>query len=269
MTIDSLHVATDSQLQQERLRRARLVQLGIEPLVSRRDWPGAAVAIRRVAPEAALELSGESTGGSAPAETKSGRTAADKPASGPELAALRASLSNLSPSNAPANAPPSAPSKIVNPEPATTAPNRGVESQPVSVTFQLLLASAGGWLWVEHLADGLIRREQLQLVQGMARAVAGAKVQLAHRQFDWPIRDHPHLPQHQEAAQHAVSGQLERFAVESAAAGLVIMGGDTAEYLQAPPGMPVVTIPSTLQMLTDAEHKKTAWSVLKHCRAGG
>ena len=51
----------------------------------------------------------------------------------------------------------------------------------------MLLASAGPFLWLEELGDGLIRQDQLALINAMARAISTPTTKLMQQQFDWPV----------------------------------------------------------------------------------
>ena len=132
-----------------------------------------------------------------------------------------------------------------------------------SVAFQLLIVSAGPWLWLEQLDDALIRREQLQLVQGMARAITEGDLALTHLQFDWPLASHAHLPRHAEAARESVAGQLRRLAREQQVRGFILMGSACRQWVSAPPALSSLQIPSTLAMLADPALKREAWRVLQ------
>jgi hypothetical protein len=52
----------------------------------------------------------------------------------------------------------------------------------------MLIVSAGQFLWLEQLPDGLIRQDQLALINSMACAVSGAGFEMTQQQFDWPLR---------------------------------------------------------------------------------
>lgn len=131
------------------------------------------------------------------------------------------------------------------------------------MAFQLLIAAAGGWLWVEHLPDQLLRREQLQLIQGMARALSDASAKVQHRLFDWPLANHPHLPRDLGAAQQSVAGQLQRWLQDSQAKGVMVLGDTSQQYVTLPAGLLTVSLPTTSAMLMDPAHKRAAWQQLK------
>ena len=132
-----------------------------------------------------------------------------------------------------------------------------------SVAFQLLIVEAGSWLWLEQIEDNLIRREQLQLVEGMARAITEGAVNLKHHQFDWPLAEHAHLSKDAESAKQSVAGQLRRLARERQALGMILMGPTCSEWVNVPPALTQLNIPSTLSMLEKPLLKREAWQVLK------
>lgn len=248
----------DERWRIEQRRRAVLTDLGIQPLVSRFDPPGAHPAVRLLPPQPAPDDSprGQVDGSSVrqlpPSKSAGGG------AEGTEIARLR---EHLVAGQAPTG-------QVAAPTPRATAaprPESGVETE----TFQLLLATAGRWLWVEALPDGLVRREQLQLIQAMARALDGPAVKVAHRQFDWPMADHPHLPRDLESARQSVHGQIQRLAREANATGLVVLGGEAQRYLTELPGLLSLNIPATVAMLDDPGCKRQAWQILKPHAGGG
>ena len=160
--------------------------------------------------------------------------------------------------------------------PTTTSSERTAESPAAfsnnvdeRVRFSLLIARSGSWIWVEALPDALLRREQLQLLQGMARAVEGVATKLQHQQFDWPLADHAHLPADLQSARQSVAAQLKRLAKDVDIRGWVVMGEQTQHYTESTEGRLQLMIPSTLAMLADPDLKKEAWQVLKpHVRLG-
>ncbi len=140
-------------------------------------------------------------------------------------------------------------------------------SAAAKVSFSLLLATCGRWLWLELLEDGLVRREQLQLIHAMSQAIDGPDVKLTHRQFDWPIASHPHLPKDLGAARQSVAGQAMRLVKDAGAEGLIVLGSESAQYLAEGPLQQRAQIPATLEMLRDPSLKKLAWQVLKPLKA--
>ena len=147
--------------------------------------------------------------------------------------------------------------------PEGTVGNEGSLARGKPVAFQLLIVEAGAWLWLEQLDDNLIRREQLQLVEGMARAITNSALNLRHHQFDWPLANHAHLPKDAESAKQSVAGQLRRLARERQALGMVLMGPSCKDWVDVPPALTQLNIPSTLSMLENPALKRAAWQVLK------
>ena len=169
----------------EQRRRQTLSALGIEPLVSRFDAPFGKASVRFVEPEEAQteDLNRDAAIGQVAVEPEQQAVA------NPQLdgqAERKDASSNL------------AGNAAQHPRQATQAESLAIRSkephQVDAVAFHLLLVSAGEWLWVESLEDGLLHKEQLALVHNMAIAVSDASADLVHRQFVWPMADHPHLP---------------------------------------------------------------------------
>jgi len=265
----------------EQRRRSALVALGIEPLVSRYDPPGAKAANRFQAPAPvfntkpdALEVSNIASAvglsparGSASIQSPGARSKASNPAIDQLKAQFGASNAKPSARGA-ARGASEAPKSIdmmgiKEGQASGTVPSVNANSNPTSASFSLLMATAGRWLWLEALEDALIRKEQLQLIQAMARALDGHSVALNHRQFDWPMSNHPHLPKDIESARQSVAGQVQRLAQESKAVGVVVLGADTAEYLTAVSGLERLELPSSIAMLREPALKAQAWEAMK------
>lgn len=242
--------------EREQRRRGTLVQLGIEPLVSRFNPEGARPhrhlqplhpPAGRQEPERAGPVSGKIPA-IAPADCDSG---------------VPGGFGKSGGAVTPAAAKVAADSTDDTASVSGAVAGAGQAGTGAPVAFQLMIVSAGAWLWLELLEDALIRREQLQLVQGMARAVTEGDLAMSHLQFGWPLAEHSHLPRHADAARDSVSGQLRRLARERQARGYIFMGAACREWVHVPPALACLDIPSTLAMLAEPALKRDAWQVLQ------
>ena len=234
----------------EQRRRGTLALLGLQPLVARLNPPGARV-VRQL--ECPPEAEVSPVASSSQHEDIPSRTQVNQ--------------------GSPAQGQPSAKAAQLRPECAGTFEGVRTQSEPKpsaltlanteSVAFQLLIVEAGSWLWLEQIEDNLIRREQLQLVEGMARAITEGAVNLKHHQFDWPLAEHAHLSKDAESARQSVAGQLRRLSRERQALGMILMGPTCSEWVNVPPALTQLNIPSTLSMLEKPLLKREAWQVLK------
>jgi hypothetical protein len=125
----------------------------------------------------------------------------------------------------------------------------------------MLLASAGPFLWLEELADGLIRQDQLALINAMARAISPSATQLMQQQFDWPVAGNSALSGDAESAKQALHGLIQRMAREVDAKRVILMGD--CGYLPERIIQSAVQIPSSLKMLSEPALKREAWEALK------
>ena len=274
---------------QEQQRRATLTALGILPLVSRFDPPGAKAAVRLQAPAPVphqapkAELGEDSVSGGSPrpkgeksVALERGRSAGNAPLNELRAQLSRAPSKSASPrvnsgSSLGQDGVPSMSDSVAeqtSPAPAKPA-TQPQQSAETAVSFSLLMVTAGRWLWLEALEDGLIRQEQLQLIQAMARALDGPGVDVSRRQLDWPLSKHPHLPQDIEAARQTVAGQVQRLAQEFKIAGVMVLGAATVSYLKAVAGLELIELPSTLAMLREPELKAHAWAAMRPKLAAG
>ena len=88
----------------------------------------------------------------------------------------------------------------------------------------MLLASAGPFLWLEELGDGLIRQDQLALINAMARAISTPTTKLMQQQFDWPVAGNSALSGDADSAKQALHGLIQRMAREVDAKRVILMG---------------------------------------------
>ena len=130
-----------------------------------------------------------------------------------------------------------------------------------SASFSMLLASAGPFLWLEELGDGLIRQDQLALINAMAHAISTPTTTLMQQQFDWPVAGNSALSGDADSAKQALHGLIQRMAREVDAKRVILMGD--CHYLPDRIVQSGVRTPSTLAMLSEPALKRVAWEALK------
>jgi hypothetical protein len=234
-------------------RMAYLEALGIDSYVSRTQLPGAAltrrmaIASTRAIP--VLQGAGSPIARAIPAPAKL-RDAGTRPGASP----------------------------VARIKDAVPLPPREEQSPPRSVAvprFSLTAIIAGDWLWLEELADMPLTREQVQLVQSMARALVlhreprtatgttaarpGA-ASPAVAQFDWPIHTNQQLDLGAEAARASVAGFVGRRLEQHGCRGLVLLGQSCAMRvpLEELKILTVSTV-SSAEILAQPALKRTVW----------
>ena len=247
---ESNSVASDEAWRRECARRVLLDHLGIMPLVSRFDAIGAKATVRQLEPTVPVEVATVFESRMATADklgdwlrqrlrTDHALPIQEAPAG---RDADRRDIASLSPQGT---------STQTSPE-----NQRSASEAPLS----LLMAITGDVLWIETLEDQLLRREQLQLIGAMARAIRGPDVRTVHQQFDWPPRSGPALSAHSGGLTGILTGFLQRLITDHDARIIIQLGQVAAlPALQAP----VYELPSTLAMLREGACKRSAWAVLK------
>ena len=242
--------ASETLWQEECARRMLLSHLGITPLVSRFDPAAAKPAERFIAPtESSVAVSSTQEGSAdGPPEEMQGE----------QLRALlrgdaSADVEHDSGVSKASTAPVTALSTPAKTEPATAIP------------LALLMVTSDDILWIEVLEDRLLRREQLQLIAAMARAIRGAKVGCAHQQLDWPPSGESALRAAPGGLEEMLSGFLTRLTTDHATQHIVQLGA--CDALPAT-SIPIHLMPSSLEMLQDGAKKQHAWSILKPLRNG-
>lgn len=229
--------------ERECARRTLLMQLGIQPLVSRVDGVAAAPAVRLAVPSATLNAV----------------TTSIAPTGEMKGAALRELLRGDGASFTSSEQAPTSDQVISE---ATREPTTNSISE-TTMPLSLLMVVSDDLLWIEQLEDRLLRQEQLKLIAAMARAIRGAEVRCTHQQFDWPPTGQGSTGSARHDLREMLSGYLHRLTSDHAI-GHTIHLGLCAVLPESV--VPFIQIPSTLDLLRDATQKPRAWEALKPLR---
>ena len=224
-------IASPDVIATEMARRKLLSAMGISVYSSRFDFPGAAKAKRLSLPMAGVS---EWVGATSVAQQPFEKAKVSARQTPPARGGGSVTSAQVVPSKAPASE---------------------------AVSFSMLLASAGSFLWLEELADGLIRQDQLALINAMARAISPSATQVMQQQFDWPVAGNSTLSGDAESAKQALHGLIQRMAREVDAKRVILMGD--CGYLPERTIQSAVQIPSSLKMLSEPTLKREAWEALK------
>lgn len=132
------------------------------------------------------------------------------------------------------------------------------------VRFSLAAVIVGNYVWLEELPNGTLATAQVQLIQGMARAL-GVKDKPAVSQFDWPMHNNQQLDLGVEAAKASVGGFLQRHIDQRHCTALVLLGDDVVARvaLETMGDIRCVTTLSTAHVLANPAVKKAVWKDLK------
>ncbi len=211
--------------------------LGIDSYVSRRQLPGAAKT-RRLALVRA-ETAAVAEQGLPPSPVASQRPRVELPKRQPRA---------------------DSPAPVVAPQPSAPRP-----ATNASLRFSVAAMFAGGIAWVETLEGSPLAREQVRLVQAMARAVHGEAEMPKVAHFDWPMHNNHQLDQGIEAARAALAAFLQRHIEEQHCRGLVLLGANGRDYLgeRGLEGFATLTTLSTHEMLRDPARKRQVWADLQ------
>jgi hypothetical protein len=253
---DSNSMASDEAWRRECARRVLLDHLGIMPLVSRFDAIGAKATVRQFEPTVPFEVA-------TVAETQ--RAMPDMPGDGLRQRSRsdHAMPIQEAPAGRDSDQRNSAP---LSRQGTSTLASPENQSSVSEAPLSLLMAITGDVLWIETLEDQLLRREQLQLIGAMARAIRGPDVRTTHQQFDWPPRSGPALSAQSGGLAGMLTGFLQRLMTDHDAH-MIIQLGPVASLPALP--APVYELPSTLAMLREGACKRSAWAVLKPLQQRG
>ena len=231
---------------QECLRRANLSKMGISPLISRFDGVGSKPSVRLSAPASAASSQRKRVPASDTHERPrdQGRVVREGSDSTRDGSSVATAANSASPAEQSVGA--------LDGAFAATTP------------LSLVMVTSADILWIEVLKDQLLRKEQLQLIAAMARAVRGANVRSAHQRFDWPPARTSALTSVNGGMPDMLMGFIKRLTRDLATQQIVLMG--PCDCLPDT-GLPLLEIPSSLSMLRDGSLKQQAWDVLKPLRA--
>jgi hypothetical protein len=248
----------------ELTRMAYLDAMGIDSYISRAQLPGAAPSRRLVL---------------VPREAQRETVDNDTAVAAAPAPALKKQRSPAHFPDMQAPGPRPTPNATPNATPAeTAAPARNV-AQP---RFSVAAIIAGGWVWLEELRDMPLAREQVQLVQAMARALqsvapgdpesagASAEVPTQIAQFDWPMHSNQQLDQSADAASAALASFVRRKAEQAQCRGVVLLGQACTDRV---PGQELdcpwaAVSHGTADMLANSALKRQVWSELKELVPG-
>lgn len=140
------------------------------------------------------------------------------------------------------------------------------QSEPqVATHFSLAVLFAGGLAWLEDLQGRALARDQVALVQAMARAVSGSPDLAGSVQFDWPLHRNRQFDLGPEAARASLAGFLERQLEQRGCRGIVLLGAGhtTLVPVEQFPAQRIVRTVSSADMLADHRAKRRAWHDLQ------
>ena len=141
-----------------------------------------------------------------------------------------------------------------------------------AVEFGLTAFVTGRWLWLEELPrNEALMRDQVSLVQSMARTMGWGSGKPDISTFNWPIHNSSQLEQGEAAARAALGGFISRKLDTLQCRGLVLLGANARHWFPSERFEASVCIAtlSTADMLRDSLLKKQAWRDLKpHAESG-
>jgi len=224
-------------------RRSFLQQLGIDTYISRSQQPGAASTQR-------LLVKRQPPADLGPAQVKTDpQNIALTPVA--RTAPFTDIASKLSPS------PKKQPAREAD---VQTDPDKKGAVKPLE-PFSVTAMVSGHWLWLEELPHGVLSRDQVHLVQAMARALGVAEAKCNTSQFDWPIHNNSQLDLGVEAARAGLAGFVQRRLEQFECRGLVVLGRACQGRLaiQQLRVQRCVSTRSTAEMLVAPQLKKQVW----------
>ncbi|TCO75974.1 hypothetical protein [Chromatocurvus halotolerans] len=135
---------------------------------------------------------------------------------------------------------------------------------PALAPFTLAAVALGGRLWLEELPDGVLGRDQVQLVRAICHALGWPLEPLTINQFTWPMHRNPQFDQSADAAKAALSAFVGRQMEAGQCSQLMLLGSEARDRLgDMPPGTPVLCTHSTRDMLGNPQLKRDAWRDLR------
>lgn len=130
--------------------------------------------------------------------------------------------------------------------------------------FTVAAVTLGACLWLEELPDGVLGRDQVQLMRAICQAFAWPVEPLTINQFAWPMHRNPQFDQGAEAAMAALSAFVGRQMEAGRSARLILLGSSAQDRLgDVACDAPVFRTESTRDMLANPLLKRDAWRDLR------
>jgi hypothetical protein len=246
-------------LMHELKRRAYLDAMGIPTYVSRGAQPGAAPTTRlKVVKATAKAVPAKAPG-------KVADSTVDSPAVVPVVAKSDQSTAAVPAARKAPRIELTASPRGQRPAPeAGPGPAAEIKAAP-ELVFSITAFTTGNWLWLEELPQQqALLRDQVQLVQGMARALGWGNHKANISQFKWPIHNNSQLDLGEDAARASLGGFVRRKLEQSESHGIVLLGASCQRWLPVDDiaAKKLVATVSTVEMLRDPLLKKRAWQDL-------
>ena len=131
------------------------------------------------------------------------------------------------------------------------------------VEFSITALTADGWLWLEELPPSqALMRDQVLLVQAMARALGWGGGRPDVSEFKWPIHTNRQLDLDEDAARAGLGGFINRKFEQQQCRGLVLLGAACQRWVPLDSLEGVrhrVCSVGTTEMLRNPLLKKQAW----------
>ncbi|MFN2330016.1 MAG: hypothetical protein ABR612_13960 [Chromatocurvus sp.] len=149
-------------------------------------------------------------------------------------------------------------------EPAPLRKTTTMDVSPALASFTLAAVALGGCLWIEELPDGVLGRDQVQLMRAICHALGWPVEPLTINQFTWPMHGNPQFDQGADAAMAALSAFVGRQMGASQCSRLILLGSSARDRLgEAASGTSVLCTQSTRDMLANPLLKRDAWRDLR------
>lgn len=155
-----------------------------------------------------------------------------------------------------------------SPGPAFSRPEASIAAAEAGsaalAPFTLAAVALGGCLWLEELPDGVLGRDQVQLIRAICRALGWPVEPVSINQFAWPMHRNPQFDQGADAAFAALSAFVHRQLDTSQCERLIVLGQPAREKLrELPCGITALHTQSTRDMLRDPLLKRDTWHDLR------
>lgn len=135
---------------------------------------------------------------------------------------------------------------------------------PALAPFTLAAVALGGCLWLEELTDGVLGRDQVQLMRSICHALGWPVEPLTINQFTWPMHRNPQFDQSADAAMAALSAFAVRQMEANECSRLILLGSSARDRLgDVVAGVPILCTQSTHDMLANPLLKRDAWRDLR------
>jgi hypothetical protein len=138
------------------------------------------------------------------------------------------------------------------------------------VSFNFAIASAGALVLIDEIQPKSNRRQQQQLLNNIAQALATTNQPVQFDDLNWPLKDSRSLDHSEKGALDFIQTWAESLTTRQHARFVVLFGESAKHWFSQALDelhLPCVVVPTTTEMLEQGEKKAECWRLIRAYQA--